>query len=211
MNSSMIGKGGPRSIVVAGIDFSGVSRPVVQAALKLATIDGGELHLVHVLPTPANPIAGGSPADRKLHSADRIDQARQAMGRLAAEVGPSTIRIVGHLRVGKPDEEIAQLASDLGADLIVVGTHGQTGVERLVLGSVAETLVRHAPCPVLALRPKLSTAWDKIEPPCPDCLKVQATTKRAQLWCERHSEHHPRAHTYSEIPESYGIGAQTFR
>jgi nucleotide-binding universal stress UspA family protein len=211
MNSSMNGKGGPRSIVVAGIDFSGVSRLVIQAALKLATIDAGELHLVHILPTPANQIAGGSRADRRLQSADPIDQARQAMGRLVAELGPSTIRIVGHLRVGKPDEEIAQLASDLGADLIVVGTHGQTGMERLVLGSVAESLVKHAPCPVLAFRPKLSTAWDKIEPPCPDCLQVQATTKRAQLWCERHSEHHPRAHTYSEIPESYGIGAQTFR
>jgi len=64
---------------------------------------------------------------------------------------------------------------------------------------------------VLAFRPKVSSAWDKIEPPCPDCLQVQATTNRATLWCDRHSQHHSRAHTYSELPESYGIGAQTFR
>jgi hypothetical protein len=127
------------------------------------------------------------------------------------DLDPSGVRIVGHLRAGSPAVEIAQLASDLGADLVVVGTHGETGFAGLALGSVAEALVRHAPCPVLTFRPKVSTTWGKIEPPCPDCQKVQRATQRTQLWCERHSKHHPRAHTYSELPASYGIGSQTFR
>ena len=57
------------------------------------------------------------------------------------------------LRTGTAAEEIGQAATDEGADLIVVGTHGRTGLERLVIGSVAERVVRIAPCPVLTVKP----------------------------------------------------------
>jgi hypothetical protein len=116
-----------------------------------------------------------------------------------------------HSRVGRADVEIAQLAQDIGADLLVIGAGGSSAIERLLLGSVAESLVRQAPCPVLGYRPKSVPIWDRIAPPCADCLAVQRATRRSRLWCERHSEHHPRAHTYSEIPQTYGIGSQTFR
>jgi hypothetical protein len=81
----------------------------------------------------------------------------------------------------------------------------------LLLGSVAESLVRNAPCPVLTWRPKAVPIWNQIAPPCADCVAVQKKTGRATLWCELHSQHHARAHTYYEVPSSYGIGAQTFR
>jgi nucleotide-binding universal stress UspA family protein len=57
------------------------------------------------------------------------------------------------VRFGDAGDAIAQLASDIEADLVVVGTHGHRGLERLLLGSVAENVVRLAPCPVLVVRP----------------------------------------------------------
>jgi hypothetical protein len=115
------------------------------------------------------------------------------------------------VRSGEADREIVQVASDVSADLIVVGTHGRTGIERLIVGSVAERVLRFAPCPVLAVRPKALPAWPAIEPPCPDCVKVQRETSGAKLWCERHSEHHPRGHSYREYPASFGVGSMSFR
>jgi hypothetical protein len=94
---------------------------------------------------------------------------------------------------------------------VVVGTRGRSGVDRLLESSVAESLLRLAPCPVLVYRPKSLPAYEQILPPCPDCLEVQRSTARERLWCDRHSERHPRAHTYSERPDSYGMGALTFR
>jgi nucleotide-binding universal stress UspA family protein len=59
-----------------------------------------------------------------------------------------------HARIGKAADEILQLASEVGADLIFIGSHGMTGVERVLLGSVSERVVREAKCPVLVARPK---------------------------------------------------------
>jgi hypothetical protein len=84
-------------------------------------------------------------------------------------------------------------------------------LDRFLDGSVAANLLRLAPCPVLVYRPKSIPAWEQIIPPCPDCLEVQRATGRARLWCERHSERHPRAHTYRETPTSFGLGSLTFR
>jgi nucleotide-binding universal stress UspA family protein len=61
---------------------------------------------------------------------------------------------VCHIRLDAASEEISQLAADLEADLVVVGTHGRRGLGRFLLGSVAEGVVRAAPCPVFVVRPK---------------------------------------------------------
>jgi nucleotide-binding universal stress UspA family protein len=201
-----------KSVVLVGLDFSDSSHEVLRTAATLARTAGSELHLVHVLPPLAIDMIAVSRADRGLGAAERLEKTREGLDELASQIVGSVKRIVGHIRVGKADLEIAQLASDLRADLIVVGTQGHRGgLDRLLLGSVAESLVRHAPCPVLTYRPKVTPIWEQIAPPCPDCVRTQEETHRAKLWCERHSERHPKAHTYSELPESYGIGAQTFR
>jgi nucleotide-binding universal stress UspA family protein len=196
-----------KSVVLVGIDFSEHSGSVLRAAADIAGPAGSELHLVHVL---SSALLGTSRADRELAFANELDRSRQELDRFAMQVASSVKRVAGHLRVGQPDVEMAQLASDIGADLIVVGTHGRSGVDRLFLGSVAESLVRHAPCPVFTWRPKAVAIWNQIAPPCPDCLAVQQRTARATLWCDRHSQHHPRAHTYYEVPNGFGAGAQTF-
>jgi nucleotide-binding universal stress UspA family protein len=203
---------GTTSVVLAGIDFSNSASGVLRTAAAMARTAGSDLHLVHVLPPPPTDMLGVAISNRGLGVTDRLEQTRDTLDKLASEVVGSVKRVVGHIRAGKADLEIAQLASDLRADVIVVGTHGYRGLDRLLLGSVAESLVRHAPCPVLTYRPKVVTpVWEQIAPPCPDCVKTQEESHRAKLWCERHSQKHPRAHTYSELPESFAIGAQTFR
>lgn len=198
----------PKSIVLVGIDFSSLARELLATAANLATSSGSELHVVHVLPNNADGAARG---EGVLRLANLADDVRARLAQLAAEVPNAVKRIDLHVRLGKPDVEIAQLASDIDADLVVVGTHSQSTIDRLMLGSVAESLVRHATCPVLTYRSKAVPPWEQIAPPCADCLAVRHTTQRARLWCDRHTEHHPRPHTYSDVPPSYGIGAQTFR
>jgi nucleotide-binding universal stress UspA family protein len=197
-----------QSVVVAAIDFMQQSENVLQTAAKLASTANGELHVVHVIPHDA---AGSLRGEGALRFSNLADEVRGKLEQLAAELPVAVKRIVLHVRLGSADVEVAQLASDLGADLVVVGTHGHTGLERLLLGSVGASLIRNAPCPVLVCRPKSVRQWEQILPPCADCRAVQQSTGRKTLWCERHAQHHPRAHTYSELPAGFGLGSQTFR
>ncbi|HEX4475373.1 MAG TPA: universal stress protein, partial [Polyangiaceae bacterium] len=108
-----------------------------------------------------------------------------------------------HLRMTDATRAIVQLAVDIEADLVVVGTHSRSGLARFLLGSVAEGVVRLAPCPVLVVRAhgaEAATEGPRIEPPCPQCLETRRATEGKELWCERHREHHERAHTYHFTP-----------
>ena len=201
----------PKSVVLVGVDFSEQSRDIVRAAERVADQGPSELHLVHVMPLLPGDGLGVSRADRQLQYATLIDNGREQLQALSKDLRGAGRHVVGHLRVGLADVEIAQLATDIGADWIVVGTHSRSTWDRLFLGSVAESLVRHAPCPVVTWRPKSVPMWSQIAPPCPDCVAVQRATGRAEFWCERHSQHHVQAHTYYERPSTYGMGSQTFR
>jgi nucleotide-binding universal stress UspA family protein len=197
-----------QSIVVAAIDLAAESQGVLQAAAKLASTPDGELHVVHVSPKEAG---GSFRGEDALRLSNLTDDVRAKLEQLASKLPARIKRIVLHVRLGSADMEIAQLASDVGADLVVVGTRQLTGLDRLLLGSVGANLIRNAPCPVLVCRPKSVAPLEQIAPPCPDCRAVQQASGRKTLWCERHAQHHPRAHTYSETPESFGIGSLTFR
>jgi hypothetical protein len=113
-------------------------------------------------------------------------------------VGPKaeSLQIVTHVRLDAPAEEIAQLAADLEADLVVVGTHGRRGLSRMLMGSVAEGVVRLSPCTVLVVRPK-DQAAPHVEPPCPECVKVRRTSGGREFWCAEHKDRHGQRRTYS--------------
>jgi nucleotide-binding universal stress UspA family protein len=196
------------SIVLVGIDFLALSKEILAYAAEVAVSAGGELHVVHVLPDGRVEAVHG---ERAIGVVGLAADARAKLEKLAADLPDSIARVFLHLAAGKADIEIAQLASDIGAELIIVGTRGRSGIDRLLDGSVAESLLHLAPCPVLVFRPKSVPAYEQIVPPCPDCLEVQRSTQRARLWCDRHSERHPRAHTYAENPANYGMGSLTFR
>ena len=198
-------------VVVVGIDFSPASSEILANAAEIAGEESGELHVVHVVAHPPSASTATLSRDREVESLGRADDPRAALERLLDTVEDAVRNIALHVRVGRADVEIVQLANDVDADVVVVGTHGRTGIERLLLGSVAESVVRHSPCPVVIYRQKAPAAWDQIAPPCPDCIAVRFTTRRASLWCERHSEYHARADTYSAFRSSYGMGSMTFR
>ncbi|MCZ7636962.1 MAG: universal stress protein [Verrucomicrobia bacterium] len=128
-----------------------LSRPAAQAlryAVPLARQVGGKITLLHVLEWPVVPAEVGA---LMTDEARLTRGAEQAMADLANATVPRELlgRIV--VRVGRSYEAIARAARDLKMDLIVQATHGRTGVRRVLLGSTAERVVRHAPCPVLTV------------------------------------------------------------
>jgi len=195
----------PYSIVV-GIDYSPTSDLALERAFELAAArPRADVHVVNVVRLygmqavvdgPAEPtgFASVSMADATALVQRYVEDRRQAFrGSL------DSVRVRAHLRLEAPAQEIAQIAADLEADLVVVGTHGRRGIARLLLGSVAEAVVRLAPCPVFVVRPKaLPEQMPRIEPPCPQCLEARRASSGAEYWCEQHRERHGQRHTYNQ-------------
>lgn len=202
------------TIYLVATDGTPCATHAVEVAANLVAAIGGaaELHIVHVLdPRPAPSVMGIGPV---VTPADQLESGRLVLDKASAAAGALfSGKVVGHLSAGQAWREVVQLASRLRADLVVVGTAGRTGVVRIVLGSVAESVVRHAGCPVLVVRPKdyHAHAEPSIEPPCPDCVAVQEKTARAELWCARHAAHHPRGHLHYELPPTFALGTMNFR
>lgn len=119
------------------------SRAAFETAARLARESHATLYLIHVVPLPTS-IVGES-----VLSKDR-ERAHNALQRLAAQL-PATLSRVTIVRFGNPAREITAVARRIGADLIVMGTHGRTMMARFFQGSIAEKVVADAPCPVLAL------------------------------------------------------------
>lgn len=196
-------------IIVVGVDFSEASELAVQQAFLLAAErQNAEVHLVNVVQTYGTQVTYEMPVDASALAVLTITEARtrfrtyadEALARFkAAHPGRGFTRVVAHLRFDAIAEEISQLAADLEADLVLVGTHGRRGLSRLLLGSSAEAVVRLAPCPVLVVRPKaVPEAGPRIEPPCPRCLEARRTSEGAEMWCEQHRERHGQRHTYHQ-------------
>jgi nucleotide-binding universal stress UspA family protein len=191
-------------VIVVGIDFSPIGDLALQTAFEKASeLEGSEVHVVYVARAYGSAVHIDGQNELLTVSIEEASQRLKAHveARLAYFMGshqgkPAFTRAVTHVRLDAPAEEIAQLASDLDAELIVVGTHGRRGLRRLVLGSVAEATVRLAPCAVLIVRPRGESTVPAIEPPCPECVRARAESKGEVLWCATHSERHGRRHTY---------------
>jgi nucleotide-binding universal stress UspA family protein len=132
------------TIVLLATDGSEEARIASRMAASISQSTGSELHLVHVAGT------GGS--DSRVY-----EQVRQRAHNLLEEQAEK-MRDAGatiakkHLRNGQPDQEIVALAEELGAGLIVMGGRGRGGMTRALMGSVSDSVVRHASCPVLVAR-----------------------------------------------------------
>lgn len=195
-------------VIVVGVDFSEASELAVQRAFELATERAqAEVHLVNVVQTYGPQVAYEMPVDAAALSVLTIAEAKtrfmtyadQALARFQAQSTRPMGRVVVHVRFDSIASEIAQLAADLEADLVVVGTHGRRGFSRALLGSSAEATVRLAPCPVLVVRPKaLPEPGPRIEPPCPRCVEARRASHGAEFWCEQHRERHGQRHTYHQ-------------
>ena len=135
-------------------DLSPASRPAFRAALQWARRRHAVLDVVHVFMPPSPfgvPGGPGMPSWEDLETRARTS-ARKRLAELSAAAARSGVQVRTHLADGAPEREVARLARRRHADLVVIGTHGRTGLSRAFMGSVAERIVRAAPCPVLAVR-----------------------------------------------------------
>ena len=201
-------------VIVVGVDYSAASDLALERALELAAArPRADLHVVNVVRFYGAQAGIDGPAEPggfvNLSLADATAQVEQYAEerRRAYANSLDSVRVHAHLRLEAPAQEIAQIAADLEADLVVVGSHGRRGIARWLLGSVAETVVRLAPCPVFVVRPKaLPEQSPRIEPPCPQCLEARSASAGAEYWCMQHRERHGQRHTYSQRDR---VGAET--
>ena len=138
--------------ILAATDFSAASEQAVSYAASLALEFGATLHLLHVVP---DPILAAAWSEAYAYDLDKLGERlrRDAERHLAEQAARIEGIVVTHDAViGRPAGMIAALAGERGVDLIVMGTHGRSGVSHLFMGSVAERVVRSAPCPVLTVR-----------------------------------------------------------
>jgi nucleotide-binding universal stress UspA family protein len=145
----------PQVIVVA-VDSSPASNRVISLAARLSrSLRGAAVHIVHVFKTSRMDRApAGAPAGP---NADAVAEAKEYLA-FHVKTARSQCRneVTGHFLVGDPTGEVLRSCKDLKADLLVIGTHDHSAFERLLLGSIAETLMRKATCSVLVVRPATS-------------------------------------------------------
>lgn len=142
--------------ILCPTDFSEFSEQAVHYACNLAEKFHAEVHLLNVLQDYAS-VAPGT-GEMFVPFNDWLPELRkQSQEQLAKQPGEEWAKQVSvhrTTRVGAPVDEIVKYAQEHSIDLIVLGTHGRRGVKHLLLGSVAENIVRYAPCPVLTVRKK---------------------------------------------------------
>ncbi len=133
--------------ILVPVDFSDHSRKALEVANELAGVFDAQLDLVHVLQNVAMPSSLGitypSVANQEVH-----DRAKESLQKLVHDTPKADVFVVD----GLPAHEITRLAQDRGVDLIVIATHGMTGFERFLMGSVTEKVLPLAPCPVFTVK-----------------------------------------------------------
>ena len=143
--------------ILCATDFSDTAEAAWDIACEMARLHRAELELVHVfvdLPLYSMGEVPG-PAVSQVWDEQRA-WVQKALDERVAAASTSGLTVRGLLKTGAPASALADTAAEEGSDLIVIGTHGRTGFNRLVIGSVAERVVRIAPCPVLTVKPRTS-------------------------------------------------------
>lgn len=189
-------------VLVLGLDLADQASSgfAFDEALRMASrIAGSQMHVVYV-------VAPETTAEAAHEAAGLLRLYVSEKAEAMSERGPQRAGI--HVRQGDAAKEIAQLATDVGADVIVVGTHKPPHLKNLFVGSTAERVMATATCSVFVAGPRPRPEPSHvivIEPPCPDCVRERMATQGRAWWCARHSEHHHlrRHHVYSyhsELP-----------
>lgn len=144
----------PLKRIVWPTDFSEPSYEGLKIASELAAQYSGEILLVHVV--APMPIMHGGAAPTGFHIPSVLkeieESSQKSLDEIRREAVPAEIQARTFVIHGRPAHEIVNLAAHENADLIVIPTHGESGWQRFVFGSVAEKVVRHAECPVLTIR-----------------------------------------------------------
>ena len=194
--------------ILVGADFSETASLALDYGLEQARrTEHSELHVLSVIDDSTHHLLPA--ADRHATLTQMADRVRELLSTdvqaaiVRHQVGyaaPLLVHPILHVRPGAVAEQIAALAMEIRADLVIVGAHGRRGIRRLLMGSVAERTIRLAPCPVLVVRPKDFSAMQGlpvIEPPCPACVKEREQSHGAHWWCAVHEAPREPANTYT--------------
>lgn len=138
--------------VLVPVDFSKCSLAAVRFAVDFARLHGSQLILLHVVEPLTYPPVTGTTNFSVIPMATTREAAKLRLARWRETEIPPDLKADTKLRVGPAYNEISEAARELGVDLIIIPTHGYTGMKHILLGSTAERVVRHAPCPVLTVR-----------------------------------------------------------
>jgi nucleotide-binding universal stress UspA family protein len=141
--------------VVCATDLSDASRAAVAVANRLAQQRDARLHLLHVVENPFHQpwLTGAEGLDFAELLRNRVQSAEYQLGILAVTLTSVTLSPISTVVIGHPADEIVRYAQDYDADLIVIGTRGYGGIKRVLLGSIANRVMRQATCPVLIVPP----------------------------------------------------------
>jgi nucleotide-binding universal stress UspA family protein len=140
----------PRIILVP-MDFGEVAEAALDHAVAWARASGAKIALLHVCELPYVGIPDGPLVPAADVIEPMLQDAERLLATMSAKHRDQGVEISSLVEQGVPRDAIAKVARRLGADLIVMGTHGRRGIPRALLGSVAESIVRCAPCPVLTI------------------------------------------------------------
>ena len=139
--------------ILVPVDFSPRSREALGFALPFARQFGASVIVLHVI-LPYAPVDPNGLSLPDPFVPDLEQNAKRQLEELVRETVPAEIPSQVLVRRGRPANEIIQASGELRADLIIIPTHGQTGLKQVVFGSTAERVIRHANCPVLVVRGK---------------------------------------------------------
>jgi len=140
--------------IVLPIDFSELSMAAVPWAKRMAAVTNGVVHCVYTVEPPQVYSALDMAPAVPLPTTDELNEsAKQQLATFASEQ-LAGIDTETHVLIGKPAEQIVAYAKEVNADLIVMTTHGYSGLEHVVLGSTTESVLRKSDCPVLSIRSK---------------------------------------------------------
>lgn len=143
---------------VVAYDFSGSGDWALSRAIEAAS--RAPQHILHIV-TVLDPHERLAIVATEPPTWETADVVRDMLNRYVAQaIGLHQITTHLHVRIGKAANEVLELAAEVGAELIFVGSHGKTGIERVLLGSTSERIVREARCPVLVARP---TTYEHVE------------------------------------------------
>jgi nucleotide-binding universal stress UspA family protein len=160
-------------------DFSPASDIAFNYAIDMAVRQGASLHLLHVIDDAsfATAYPDGFYVELPGLRTQLIEEAMRRVEQMAALCLDAGVTASVEVTVGRPARVVTEIAKERGTDLIVMGTHGRSGFAHLVLGSVAERVVRTAPCAVLTVRDTCRTA---------DAVAAEAVVRRQAFEKEHH-------------------------
>jgi nucleotide-binding universal stress UspA family protein len=142
-----------KSKILVPTDFSTGAKGALKAALRLARSLGAEITLLNVFPLPNYILPDGTVFLAEPPTVAQIAvRANEALGEIKKSLSAEGLTVHVEAIAGAPAEEIVRFAREGGFEMIVMGTHGRTGLAHLLIGSVAERVVRLSPCPVLTVR-----------------------------------------------------------